>query len=160
MDDAKLHNDIPNELIQDLPTVVSGNMRSPFDLANLTAGVQGTDTDVRIGGGQQAGWGATLGGGSVAGNRLGSAVWSGVNWPPPRLLRHRPIRCPLRSWSIWLPRFICLRISRASWSVMPSVPRPPLRCFSAAGCGADMAGSRPGMSFLGRICFVTTGRSR
>lgn len=81
MDDAKLHNDIPNKLIQDLPTVVSGNMRSPFDLANLTAGVQGNDTDVRIGGGQQAGWGATLDGGSVAGNRLGSAVWSGVNSP-------------------------------------------------------------------------------
>ncbi|HYW43942.1 MAG TPA: TonB-dependent receptor [Bryobacteraceae bacterium] len=81
MDDAKLHNDIPDKLIQDLPTVVSGSMRSPFDLANLTAGVQGSDTDVRIGGGQQAGWGATLDGGSVTGNRLSSAVWSAVNSP-------------------------------------------------------------------------------
>ena len=66
-----------NKLIQDLPTVVSGNMRSPFDLANLTPGVQGTDTDVRIAGGQQAGWGATLDGGSVAGEpaRFGGVVW-------------------------------------------------------------------------------------
>src|SRR6266702_4216942 len=79
MDDGKLKNDIPYQLIQGLPTVVSGNMRSPFDLANLTPGVEGTDQDVRIGGGQQAAWGATLDGGSVAGNRLGSAVWSGVN---------------------------------------------------------------------------------
>ena len=80
-DDGKLHNDIPTQMIQDLPTVVSGNMRSPFDLANLTAGVNGGDQDTRIGGGQQAGWGATLDGGSVAGNRLGSTLWSGVNSP-------------------------------------------------------------------------------
>jgi len=80
-DDGKLHNDIATQMIQDLPTVVSGNMRSPFDLANLTAGVNGGDTDTRIVGGQQAGWGATLDGGSVAGNRLGSTLWSGVNSP-------------------------------------------------------------------------------
>jgi len=81
MDDAKIRNEIPYQLIQGLPTLVAGNMRSPFDLANLTPGVEGTDQDVRIGGGQQAAWGATLDGGSVAGNRLGSAVWSGVNSP-------------------------------------------------------------------------------
>jgi len=71
-DDGKLRNEIPSKLIADLPTAVAGNMRSPFDLANLTAGVQGSDTDVRIGGGQQGGWGATLDGGSITGNRYGS----------------------------------------------------------------------------------------
>jgi len=35
-DSAKISNQIPNKLIEDLPTVVSGNMRSPFDLANIT----------------------------------------------------------------------------------------------------------------------------
>ena len=80
-DDGKLRNEIPSKLIADLPTAVAGNMRSPFDLANLTAGVQGSDTDVRIAGGQQAAWGATLDGGSITGNRYGSAIWSGVNSP-------------------------------------------------------------------------------
>ncbi len=80
-DDGKLRNEIPSKLIADLPTAVAGNMRSPFDLANLTAGVQGSDTDVRIGGGQQGGWGATLDGGSITGNRYGSAVWSNINSP-------------------------------------------------------------------------------
>ena len=80
-DDGKLRNEISNVLIADLPTAVAGNMRSPFDLANLTAGVQGSDTDVRVGGGQQGGWGATLDGGSITGNRYGSAIWSGVNSP-------------------------------------------------------------------------------
>ena len=80
-DDGKLRNEIPGQLIADLPTAVAGNMRSPFDLANLTAGVQGTDTDVRVAGGQQGAWGATLDGGSITGNRYGSAIWSGVNSP-------------------------------------------------------------------------------
>ncbi len=80
-DDGKLRNEIPNKLISDLPTAVAGNMRSPFDLANLTAGVQGSDTDVRVAGGQQGAWGATLDGGSITGNRYGSAIWSGVNSP-------------------------------------------------------------------------------
>ena len=80
-DDGKLRNEIPGKLIADLPTAVAGNMRSPFDLANLTAGVQGSDTDVRVAGGQQGAWGATLDGGSITGNRYGSAIWSGVNSP-------------------------------------------------------------------------------
>src|SRR5262249_40942928 len=80
-DDGKLRNEISGRLIADLPTAVAGNMRSPFDLANLTAGVQGSDTDVRVAGGQQGAWGATLDGGSITGNRYGSAIWSGVNSP-------------------------------------------------------------------------------
>jgi hypothetical protein len=80
-DDAKLRNEISGKLIADLPTAVAGNLRGPFDLANLTPGVQGTDTDVRVAGGQQGSWGATLDGGSITGNRYGSAVWSNINSP-------------------------------------------------------------------------------
>src|SRR6201999_2375552 len=47
----------------------------------LTAGVNGGDTTTRIAGGQVEGWGATLDGGSVTGNRYGSTLWSGVNSP-------------------------------------------------------------------------------
>ena len=37
-DNAKVLNAISDRLIEGLPTVVSGNMRSPFDLAGITAG--------------------------------------------------------------------------------------------------------------------------
>jgi hypothetical protein len=40
--DAKLHNDVNTRLIQGLPTVVDGSMRSPFDLAVLTAAASGS----------------------------------------------------------------------------------------------------------------------
>jgi len=40
-DDAKMQNTVPDELIEGLPAVVSDNMRSPFDLAVITAGVNG-----------------------------------------------------------------------------------------------------------------------
>src|SRR5438046_2680740 len=44
-DSAKIANQIPNKLIEDLPTVVRGNMRSPFDMANIKAPVSGVDHD-------------------------------------------------------------------------------------------------------------------
>src|SRR6266404_2652576 len=80
-DDAKVLNSISDRLIEGLPTVVSGNMRSPFDLAGITAGVNGGDQDFRIGGGQEGAFGVTLDGASGATNRAGSTLWAAVNAP-------------------------------------------------------------------------------
>jgi hypothetical protein len=80
-DDAKVLNSISDRLIEGLPTVVSGNMRSPFDVAGITAGVNGGDQDFRIGGGQEGAFGVTLDGASGATNRAGSTLWAAVNAP-------------------------------------------------------------------------------
>lgn len=80
-DDAKVQNVVPDELIAGLPTVVAGQMRSPFDLAGITAQVNGGDQDFRIGGGQQGAFGVTLDGASANTNRAGSTTWAAVNAP-------------------------------------------------------------------------------
>jgi len=73
-DDAKILNTMSDILIEGLPTVVSGNMRSPFDLASITAQVNGGDQDFRIGGGQAGAFGVMLDGASGATNRAGSTL--------------------------------------------------------------------------------------
>jgi hypothetical protein len=80
-DDAKVQNTVPDELIEGLPTVVSDNMRSPFDLAVITAGVNGGDQDFRIAGGQAGSFGVMLDGASANTNRAGSTLWAAVNAP-------------------------------------------------------------------------------
>jgi hypothetical protein len=80
-DNAKIQNMMSDEMIEGLPTVVSGNMRSPFDLAAITAQVNGGDQDFRIGGGQAGSFGVMLDGASANTNRAGSTVWSAVNAP-------------------------------------------------------------------------------
>ena len=57
-DGGKLHNDVSSRLIEGLPTVVDGRMRSPFDLAILTAGANGAGDDFQIGGCQVGSWAA------------------------------------------------------------------------------------------------------
>ncbi len=80
-DDAKLGNSMADAMIEALPTVVSGNMRSPFDLAAITAQVTGGDQDFRIGGGQAGSFGVMLDGSSANTNRAGSTLWAAVNAP-------------------------------------------------------------------------------
>jgi len=80
-DDAKIGNSMADAMIEALPTVVSGNMRSPFDLAAITAQVNGGDADFRIGGGQQGSFGVMLDGASANTNRAGSTLWAAVNAP-------------------------------------------------------------------------------
>ncbi|MGC4051917.1 MAG: TonB-dependent receptor [Paludibaculum sp.] len=80
-DDAKIQNTVDDVLIEGLPTVVAGNMRSPFDLAGITAQVNGGDQDFRIGGGQAASFGVMLDGSSANTNRAGSTLWAAVNAP-------------------------------------------------------------------------------
>jgi hypothetical protein len=80
-DDAKIQNIMSDVMIEGLPTVMSDNMRSPFDLAAITAQVNGGDQDFRIGGGQAASFGVMLDGASANTNRAGSTLWAAVNAP-------------------------------------------------------------------------------
>jgi hypothetical protein len=80
-DDAKIQNTMSDLMIEGLPTVVSDNMRSPFDLAAITAQVNGGDQDFRIGGGQAGSFGVMLDGASANTNRAGSTLWAAVNAP-------------------------------------------------------------------------------
>ena len=80
-DDAKMQNEISDRMIEGLPTVVSGSLRSPFDLAAITATVTPGDQTFKIGGGQASGWGVMLDGASAGTNRANSTVWASVNAP-------------------------------------------------------------------------------
>ena len=80
-DDAKMQNEISDLMIEGLPTVVSGNLRSPFDLAAITATVTPGDQTFKIGGGQASAWGVMLDGSSAGTNRANSTVWAAVNAP-------------------------------------------------------------------------------
>jgi hypothetical protein len=80
-DNAKIQNTMSDRMIEALPTVVSDNMRSPFDLAAITAQVNGGDQDFRVGGGQQGAFGVMLDGASANTNRSGSTLWAAVNAP-------------------------------------------------------------------------------
>ncbi len=93
-ENAKISSQVSNKQIDELPLVVSGTMRSPFDLSLLTpeskplglggdAGVQGPGytSNFSIGGGQGGTWGITLDGASSATSRFGSTEWSSLNTP-------------------------------------------------------------------------------
>jgi hypothetical protein len=67
--DAKVTSNVSNELIDQLPLVVGGAMRSVFDLVNTVAESKGTGNAVSLGGGQGGAFGATLDGISVNTNR-------------------------------------------------------------------------------------------
>ncbi len=68
-EDAKVTTNISNELIDQLPLVVGGAMRSVFDLVNTIPEAKGSGTNVVLGGGQGGAFGATLDGISVNTNR-------------------------------------------------------------------------------------------
>jgi hypothetical protein len=68
-EDARTTTNIPNELIDQLPLVVGGAMRSVFDLVSTVPEAKGSGTNVVLGGGQGGAFGATLDGISVNTNR-------------------------------------------------------------------------------------------
>jgi hypothetical protein len=68
-EDAKISTNISNELIDQLPLVVGGAMRSVFDLVSTIPEAKGSGTNVVLGGGQGGAFGATLDGISVNTNR-------------------------------------------------------------------------------------------
>ena len=58
--DARTSTNVPNQLIDQLPLVVGGAMRSVFDLVGTVAESKGTGANVALGGGQGGAFGATL----------------------------------------------------------------------------------------------------
>jgi hypothetical protein len=68
-EDAKITTNISNKLIDQLPLVVGGAMRSVFDLVSTVPEAKGSGTNVVLGGGQGGSFGATLDGISVNTNR-------------------------------------------------------------------------------------------
>ena len=72
-EDAKISTAVENKLVDQLPLVVGGALRSPFDLVSITPEAKGTGNAVSLGGGQAASWSATLDGLPVNTNRSADA---------------------------------------------------------------------------------------
>jgi hypothetical protein len=72
-EDAKIATNVSNRLIDELPLVVGGAMRSPFDLISTVPEARGSGNSISLGGGQGAAFGATLDGISVNTNRNAQA---------------------------------------------------------------------------------------
>ena len=63
---ARVATQVSNQLVNDLPVVVNGAVRSPFDLAGITPDVAGSSSsDFRVGGGRAGSFGITLDGNSI-----------------------------------------------------------------------------------------------
>jgi hypothetical protein len=86
-ENAKASTSVSNKMVDELPLVVSGAVRSPFDLALVTPEAKrverGEDTNntFALGGGQAASWGITLDGISAGTGRFASVEWASVNTP-------------------------------------------------------------------------------
>ncbi|MEJ7708980.1 MAG: hypothetical protein WKF84_03790 [Pyrinomonadaceae bacterium] len=79
---AKISSQVSNRFVEELPLVVSGAVRSPFDLANITPEARNLGDDrFALGGGQGGAWGITLDGITSGTNRFGSVQWASVNAP-------------------------------------------------------------------------------
>jgi hypothetical protein len=73
-EDAKVATTVSNRLIDELPLVVGGAMRSPFDLLSTVPEARGSGNTTSLGGGQGGSFGATLDGISVNTNRQGDTA--------------------------------------------------------------------------------------
>ena len=81
-EDAKAATTITSKLVDDLPLVVGGALRSPFDLATLTPEAKNFgDNNFALGGGQSASYGTNLDGVSANTTRALTASWVAVNTP-------------------------------------------------------------------------------
>ena len=72
-ENAKISTAVQNKLVDELPLVVGGVMRSPYDLVAIAAESKGSGTALSLGGGQAAAWAATLDGLLVNTNRSSDA---------------------------------------------------------------------------------------
>ncbi|HZT31873.1 MAG TPA: carboxypeptidase regulatory-like domain-containing protein [Bryobacteraceae bacterium] len=81
-EDAKTSVTITNRLVDELPLVVAGALRSPFDLAQLTPEAKNYgDTGFALGGGQVSSYGVTLDGVSAETGRALQTSWISFNTP-------------------------------------------------------------------------------
>ena len=71
-ENAKVTTSVENKFVDELPLVVGGRMRSPYDLVEVAAQVMTSgDTEMSLGGGQARAWNATLDGLGITTNRPG-----------------------------------------------------------------------------------------
>jgi hypothetical protein len=82
-ENAKTSVAVTNRMVDELPMVVSGTLRSPFDLATLTPEAKqlGGDNGFMLGGGQAASYGTNLDGVSANTTRALSQSWVATNAP-------------------------------------------------------------------------------
>ncbi len=82
-EDSKVSVTVNQKLVDSLPLVVAGAVRSPFDLATLTPEAKnvGGDNGFALGGGQAASYQATLDGVSINTSRALSKSWVASNAP-------------------------------------------------------------------------------
>ncbi|HUS07218.1 MAG TPA: TonB-dependent receptor, partial [Bryobacteraceae bacterium] len=80
-DNAKVSTQVANKLVDELPLVVGGAMRSPFNLVAVAAEAKGDGQRMSLGGGQAAAWDATLDGVSVGTNRSSDTAEAALNTP-------------------------------------------------------------------------------
>jgi hypothetical protein len=90
-EDARTSTAVSNKLVDELPLVVGGAMRSAFDLASIApqanrpqgTPVSGNESDkaFAIGGGQAGGYQANLDGVTILTGRYSSVQWASVNTP-------------------------------------------------------------------------------
>jgi len=81
---AKVQSQVANKLVDGLPLVVGGGIRSPFDLAVITPETRASrrpDDGFVIGGGQASSWGMTLDGVTVTTGRALQTTWAAWNSP-------------------------------------------------------------------------------
>src|SRR5215467_4350341 len=81
-ENAKITSSVQNKLVDELPLVVGGALRSPFDLVSIAPEARGSGGQLALGGGQARAWEATLDGVSVATNRPADAIEIVDNLPP------------------------------------------------------------------------------
>jgi len=74
---ARVATEVSNRMVDDLPILVNGAVRSPFDLSSTTAEVSSTG-QYRVGGGKGGAYGMTLDGSSVT--TAGQLDSNGVTW--------------------------------------------------------------------------------
>lgn len=81
---AKVNTQISQKFIEDLPLVVSGQMRSPLDLALIAPEAKGgaVSNNITIGGGQEGGWDLTVDGVSATpAAPFEQRLWTMINSP-------------------------------------------------------------------------------
>ena len=82
-ENAKTSSTVTNKMVDELPLVVGGTLRSPFDLATLTPEAKnvGGDSGFILGGGQAASYGTNLDGVSANTTRALQQSWVATNAP-------------------------------------------------------------------------------
>lgn len=80
-ENAKVSTQVQNKLVDELPLVVGGAMRSPFNLVAVVPEARGSGSGFSLGGGQAGQWDATLDGHSVGTNRAADTAEAALNTP-------------------------------------------------------------------------------